>query len=255
MDKIDKKVDAEDEALVLYKIKEIIDDHHLTLAQAFHLLCKIHNIENVVDPLDEVSLYNKKLLVAGGKVNQTLLFHLKQAVQLTLDLSANLEPHGNEYTLAIADKLEKEFVCAEFLTDDFRKKVAGRYFKGDETIAKYFLIFRSLFPVKDKKRNVKWNTKFGFIYDGVGLWDSAPRIAKKFLEVYRKKDIGVFLEATYRYAKDSIDIEAERTFMTKPYKFLIGYEDHYDTTMGYIKERLEAKMKLGKKDDQSKLNV
>jgi hypothetical protein len=230
-----------------------MDDHHLTLAQAFHLMCRVHSIEHILDPIEEVSLYNKKLLLSNGKVNQTLLFHLKQATQLSLDLKAFLDPKGNDYTLAIADKIEKEFVCAEFMDEAFRKKIAGRYFKGDETIARYFLIFRSLFPVKDKKRNSKWNTKFGFIYDGIGLWDSAPRVAKKFLEVYRKKDIGVFLEATFRYAKDSIVIEDEKIFMTKPYKFLASYEDYYDTTMTLITDRVKAKIE--RKTSQTKLNV
>jgi len=253
MDEVEKTVSAEDESLVLYKIKEIIDDHHLTLSQAFHLLCSIHNIENTIDPLEEVSLYNKKLLLPGGTVNQTLLFHLKQSVQLSLDLKVFVDPKGNDYTLAIADRIEKEFVCDEFLTDAFRKKIADRYFKGDETIARYFLIFRSLFPVKDKKRNAKWNTKFGFIYDGIGLWDTSPRIAKKFIEIYKKKDIGVFLEATYRVVKDTISIDDERCFMTKPYKFLVAYEDHYDDALEAIKQRMESKAKL--KKNNTKLNV
>jgi len=253
MEEVEKTVSAEDEALVLYKIREIVDDHHLTLTQAYYLLCKIHTIDVVLDPIEEVSLYNKKLLLSNGNVNQTLLFHLKQATQLSLDLKAFIQPKGNDYTLAIADKLEKEFVCAEFLETEFKKRIADRYFKGDETITKYFIIFRSLFPVKDKKRNAKWNTKFGFIYDGIGLWDNSPRIAKKFMEIYRKKDIGIFLEATYRYAKDSVIVDEEKTFMTKPYKFLVAYEDYYDTTMDAIKERVKAK--ADRKGTQNKLNV
>ncbi len=252
MDEVEKTVSAEDEALVLYKIKEIVDDHHLTLSQAFHLLCVIHNIENDLDPIEEVSLYNKKLLLPGNNVNQTLLFHLKQGVQLTLDLRTNLEPKGDDFTLAIADKIEKEFVCTEFLTDEFRKKIADRYFKGDETIARYFLIFRSLFPVKDRKRNAKWNTKFGFIYDGIPLWDNSVRVAKKFIEIYRKKDIGVFLEATYRAVKDVTKPDEERTFMTKPYKFLLAYEDYYDDALELIKKRKETKVKV---DTTNKLNL
>ena len=159
--------------------------------------------------------------------------------------------HNN--SSSFADNIEKAFVCDEFLTDEFKKKIADRYFKGDETIARYFLIFRSLFPVKDRKRNAKWNTKFGFIFDGYPLWDNSPRVAKKFLEIYRKKDIGVFLEATYKTVKDSIDIDNERCYMTKPYKFLLAYEDAYDDAMKSILARIKTKQKLANKT--TKLNL
>jgi len=215
------------ESDTLYLIKEIMTDHHLTLEQAFYLMCKINDIDHNITATDTVSLYNKGLL-KNQMVNKTLLFHLHQGKQLTLDLPFSSEPKCTDYTAEIADRIEKVFVPDKHLAPDYRKAVADRYFKGDLSLARYFIIFQSLFPVKDKAKNSKWNTKFGFIYDGIGLWDSSPRISKKFIEVYKKKDIGIFLEATYTRVKDSIDFEASRCFMTKPYKFLVAFDDVYD---------------------------
>jgi len=213
-------------ASVLYDITGIMNDHSLSADQALYLMCETENINYVLGIADINSLYNKGLLVKG-KVNQTLLFHLKAPKQLTLDLNSTSTPNSTAFTLQIAHKIEKTFVIDKFLTDDERKRLADKYFKGDLSVARYFIIFKSLFPVKSKTKNIKWNTKFGFIYDGIGLWDDSLRVAKKFHDIYRKLDMGIFLEATYRKVKDSIDFEQERCFMTKPYKFLTGFDSYY----------------------------
>lgn len=239
MDKV--VVDVTQRALVIYQIKELMVDHHLTLEQTLHVLCVLHDIENTITATDTVSLMNKGLILRGGTVNQTLLFHLQEGKQLVMDMNFSTDPVGDEFTFDIADRLEKAFVCDEFLKDEFRKKTADRYFKGDLNLSRYFLIFRSLFPVKHATRNFKWNTKFGFVYDGTGLWDIDMRVAKKFVEIYKKKDIGVFLECTYNKVRDTIDFESDRIFMTKPYKFLLAYEELYEDTFNTVAIRRDKK--------------
>jgi hypothetical protein len=220
----------------LFSIKELIKDHSLSLEQVMYLLCLIHNIEYDISASEVNGLYNKGLLKPGGKVNQTLLFHLKKANQLVMDLNFNSKPIGNEFTLNLAYALEKSFVLDEFLTEDYRKEIADEYFKGDLSVSRYFIIFRSMFPYKDKKRNRKWNTKFNLSYDGMTLWDNSIRVVKKFYEVYRKRDIGIFLQATYTWANECIDYETEKVFMTKPYKFLNSYEGMYELVNNKIME-------------------
>jgi len=229
-------------ASILYDITGIMNDHNLSADQALYLMCEIENIEYTLSMADVNSLYNKGLLVKG-KVNQTLLFHLKAPKQLTLDLNPISTPNGTVSTLQIAHRIEKTFVIDKFLANEERKRLADKYFKGDLSVARYFIIFKSLFPVKSKTRNSKWNTKFGFIYDGIGLWDDSLRVAKKFHDVYRKLDIGIFLEATYRKVKDSIDFEQEKCFMTKPYKFLTGFDSYYRDVEDIIMMRETKKAK------------
>ena len=242
MDKVESK-----DIDLLYTIKEVMKDHHITLTQAFYLMCAIHNIEFDITPGDIVALYNKSLIVKG-KVNTKLLFRLReQPEQLTLDMPFKSKPKGTKISLAIAEKIEKEFVIDTFLTEKEQKYIADKYFKGDLVAARYFIIFKSLFPVKSKKRNAKWNKKFGFVYDGVSLWDDSMKIAKKFHEIYRKQDIGAFLEATYMMVKDSTNLEEEKCFMTKPGKFLTSYDSYYREAL----ERMEDRDK--KKDDGGKM--
>lgn len=210
----------------LFEIKDIMTDHSVTADQALYLLCKLNNIEYDVDLSSITSLYNKGLLVKN-KVNATLLYHLKKAEQLTLDIPFTSKPNGTDFTLDRAHRIEKEFVSDIYNTDEEKKRLADKYFKGDIVLARYFIIFKSLFPVKHKKNNSKWNKKFGMIYEGMSLWDDNMRVTKKFIEIYKKLDIGIFLEATYRRVRDSIDLEQDRCFMTKPYKHLTSFDSYY----------------------------
>lgn len=254
MDKVNQEeATVPDYSSALYVIKDIMTDHHLTADQAMYLLCKFYNIEYDIDIAGVTSLYNKGLLIKGNKVNATLLFHLKKPMQLTIDLPFNSKPRGTELTLDRANRIEKEFVIDEFISDEEKKSVADKYFKGDLMLAKYFIIFRALFP-STHRRNYKWNKKFGFVYEGIDLWDSSPRVAKKFIEIYKKLDIGIFLEATYKRVRDSIDIEQNKCFMTKPYKHMLSFDTYYKDVEIELK-KATSKDKKNTDDKIDKLKV
>ncbi len=247
MDKVEKELTTSD---VLFNIKDIMLDHSLTADQTMYLLCKFNDIDYDIDITGVTSLYNKGLLTKGNTVNATLLFHLKKAKQQTLNLTFNSSPNGTELTLDRADRIEKAFVIDVFLEDDERKYIADKFFKGDLVLARYFIIFKSLFPIPHKTNNSKWNKKFGFTYEGINLWDSNFRVAKKFIEIYKKYDIGIFLEATYRKVKESIDLEQEKCFMTKPYKHLLSFDSYYRE----VEVDLKRQKKRSEKDTKNKID-
>jgi len=260
MDKIEAKEEKEDitkelfPSYALYAIKDIMTDHKLTADQALFILCKFCNIEYDVSLNDITSLYNKGLLIKGNNVNATLLFHLKNNEQMTLDLVFNSNPRGTDITLERANRIEKEFVVDIFLTNEEKKYIADKYFKGDMVLARYFIIFKSLFPVKHRVNNSKWNKKFGFIYEGMSLWDDSSRVAKKFIEIYKKLDIGIFLEATYKRVKETIDLEQEKCFMTKPYKHLLSFDSYYRQVEADLKnQKVRSEKDIGLKIDSLKV--
>jgi hypothetical protein len=218
----------------IYEIKDIMKEHALTLDQAVYLLASIHSIDWELTGADALSLVSKGL-IKDNKVNQTILFRTRPSIQGTLDFNFESKPKGTDETLKLAHNLETKLVPSAHLTADYVKKTADEYFKGDISVARYFIIFRHLFPVRDIKSNLHWNKHFGFSYDGISLWDSHIRVAKKFHEIYRKKDIGLFLSGAYHCVRDSINVEESRCFMTKPYKFLLAFEPWYETA----RERLE----------------
>jgi hypothetical protein len=237
----------------LYGIQDIMREHSLTLEQAFYILCKFYNIEQDKSMQVEGTLYNKGL-IKDKKVNATLLFHLKRPVQTTLDLAFESKPIGTEFTLDRATRIEKEFVLDEFLDEKERKIVADKHFKGDKVLARYFIIFRSLFPV-NMKRNSKWNKKFGFTYTGYDMWDDHPRVSKKFIEIYKKFDIGIFLEATYKRMRSAVNLEQETCFMVKPYKHMLSFDMYYREVLSDLEKASKKKDKTGVKSKIDKLKV
>lgn len=222
----------------IFELRDVMKEHQLTLDQAVYLLASLHSIDWELSGADALSLVNKGL-IRDNKVNQTILFRTRPPIQGVLDFNTESKPRGTEETLRMAHNLETKLVPAIHLADAYRKTTADEFFKGDLTVAKYFIIFRHMFPVRDIKANVLWNRHFGFSYNGITLWDSHIRVSKKFHEIYRKKDIGLFLSGAYYCVSDSLDAEHEKCFMTKPYKFLLAFEPWYETA----KERLEEKQK------------
>jgi hypothetical protein len=223
-------------SLFIYELKDVIKEHALTLDQAIYLLATIENIDWELTGADALALVSKGL-IRDNQVNQTLLFRTRPPVQGVLDLNTESIPRGTDETLKLAHNLETKLVPSHHLTSEYRKVVADEYFKGDLSIARYFIIFRHLFPVRDIKSNANWNKHFGISYQGISLWDSHVRVAKRFWELYRKKDIGLVLAGLYYYVADSVDLESEKCYVTKPYKYLLAYEPWYETA----KERLDAK--------------
>lgn len=247
---------SEHTAEVLATINELMVTHNITLEQAFHVMCLINLVPNDgITAEAVVGLYNKGLL-KDGKVAVNKAFPEKKIAekeaQLELDMKVDVEPIGTEETLSLAHKIEKQFVPDKYLDDTkhpskdvtWLEYMANMYFKGDTTITRYYLIFRALFPKKDKSENKKWNKHFGFTYDGITLWDSSMLVAKKFLSVYRKVDMGIFILATYEAVKDGIDFEHQKSFMQKPGKFLNSYHD-------YLLTAVEKAEKLLVKSDQN----
>jgi hypothetical protein len=235
---MDKVIMSEETAAVLTTIKELMEVHDITSNQALYLMFKLNNIEYDVTKDEHGGLFNKGLLLLDDEVNTDVAFaYKKNGGQLELKLEIETTPKGTEISLTIAEKIEKEFVVDENLTNEYRQEVASEFFKSDKIVARYFIIFEALFPTKNPKRNRKWNAKFGFIYNGVGLKDHSVRVAKKFHEVFRKKDMGVFLEATYNKVRDSINLEKEECYMMKPYKFLSSYSDYYRDAKETMKQR------------------
>jgi hypothetical protein len=208
----------------IYELKDIITEHSITLEQAYYCLCAVHNIEYEISAADMIPLYQKGLF-KNNKINTKVLFRSRETPE-QVQLETTFEgtpPKSSPTNLETALRLESRLVIDSRLTDEYREEIAQKYFKGDKTVARYFIIFRSIFPVKDAKINAKWNRHFRYKYEGITLWDTHVRVTKKFHELYRKEDIGLLIAGTYLYAHDVICPDEETCWMTKPYKFLANH--------------------------------
>lgn len=238
-------------ASFIFELKDVMKEHQLTLDQAVYLLASVETVDWELTGADALSLVNKGL-IRDNKVNQTLLFRTRPVLQGTLDLNFESMPHRSctDETLRLAHNLETKLVPGTHLTEAYRKAIADEYFKGDLTVARYFIIFRHLFPVRDIKANINWNKLFGISYNQMTLWDSHVRVAKKFHDIYRKKDVGLLLAGAYYNVVDTLDSERNMSYMTKPYKYLLAFEPWYELA----KEKLEEKQRIAVQAEAIKLD-
>ncbi len=212
----------------LYEVKDVMKEHGLTATQTFQVLSLLHGIEWEIPATDLIILVNKRLVKAGNKVNVDVLFRRDKSKQLIIDLTFNSDPVGTEETLKLAANLLKELVDPEQLKETNLKTIANEYFAGDVTKAKYFTIFRAMFPIKNLKENKRWNKHFKITYEGSSRWSSSYIVPKKFDKIFKERDIGLFLTGLYYAVVDSIDYNTHMCFITKPEKFLNDYTQWYD---------------------------
>lgn len=242
---------------MLYEIYDLKKEHAINNDQALYLIAKHFGVTwEEVDAEDLLMLYQKSL-IKNGKVNTKVVFRAREAEQGILDLNPASKPIGTDEELNHAHKLEEKLVIKERLTPEFRKKVADEFFHGDLTVARYFIIFRAMFPVKDKNDNKLWNKHFGITFDDASRWDSSIKVAKHFHKnVYIKLNMGAFLAGTYYWVRDSIN-EDGSCFVTKPHKYLLEQaKEAYDRAldrMNKVTVQREETVKLNTDGEINKL--
>lgn len=172
------------------------------------------------------------------------LWEGRDVVQGSLDLpfssakSSNID--SSEYVKIIEDNLVPDKDILERYTTKFAKE----YFGGDLTLGYYFSLMRFVYPPRfNDTHSSKWLTHFKVQYNGTNLWSPNKNVAKKFKEIYVKKDIGVFLVGVYLAVLDSVKLESNECYMTSLLKFLNNYDTWYD----YALERIEAKLERNEK--------
>jgi len=212
----------------MYEIKNLTKKHGITIDQLLLTYSYLYGINwSKFSKSDDVLvLYNKGILTAGNKVNTTKLFGKKESGQLQLNMESESEPKGTEETLKLAENLKATFGVDADFTEDNLKEVAQTYFKGDVTIAYYFMIYKGLFPKSTKNQdNAKWNSYFGFRFDDMSKWTTTVAMANKFAKIYKTEDIGLFLSGTFYYVKDTIDYERGKCYAVRADRFLDMYKE------------------------------
>jgi len=237
----------------LFEIIDIKKEHGLQFDQVMYLLCSMEDIDfDLINAADVVALFNKGLIKKDGSLNMEVIYRNREEKTevITEDTAEGKQPEFQKPNIKYPDSKAKllsiwdKLVPNERKTESAVKKVADTYFKGDMEIAKYFTMFKALFPSKDQKANRLWNNHFGIVHTGITLWDAHVRVAKKFLEIYTKKEIAVFLTGLYLYIKDSISVDDAKCYATKPYKFLNAYQSWYEMAEEWFKSNAKNRTQV-----------
>lgn len=218
----------------LLLVSDIMTTHTLTEREAIAVLRCYSSLTHDLSITERISLVNKGLLKIDDTVDEGVLFKDKDVIQTSLSLQFESVPKEENH-LDLAHKLEKELVPADIDREEMTKVYADKYFHGDKTVARYFIIFRFLFPDKTSPGALNWTRHFKVGFDSTKRWTPTAANAKKFHDIYRKKDIGLFLAGAYYAVLDSVDINAGTCFMTTSDKFMMRYDSWYEYAESKVK--------------------
>jgi len=239
---MDKKVLAE----TLMLIDDIMNSHTLTERESIAVLRSYAGMTHTLSITERVPMVNSGLLLLDDTVNESLLFKDKEVIQTSLNLQFESVPKSTSDHLDLAHKLEKELVPSDIDKDEMIKYYADKYFSGDKSVARYFVIFRFLFPDKTSPGSTNWTRHFKVGFDSTKRWVPTAGNAKKFHDIYRKKDIGIFLASTYYAVLDSVNIADGTCFMTTSDKFMLRYDSWYE----YAADKIKAAQEKAKNRQQ-----
>ena len=246
---MDKKVLTE----TLMLLDDIMTTHSLTEREAVAVLRSFCSMTHTLSITERMPLVNSGLLLLDDTVNEGLLFKDKEVIQTSLNLQFESVPKCPSEHLDIAHKLEKELVPADIDKDEMIKHYADKYFSGDKAVARYFIIFRFLFPDKTSPGSINWTRHFKVGFDSTKRWVPTASNAKKFHDIYRKKDIGIFLAGAYYAVLDSVNVSEGTCFMTTSDKFMSRYDSWYEYAADKIKAAQEKEKSRQKMIDDNNI--
>ena len=114
------------------------------------------------------------------------------------------------------------------------------YFDGNDLLTSLYFTWLYLFPDNNStpENNAGWKNLFGIDYNGVRLRLDTEGARKNFKKMVNKKDIGIFIFATYRFIKDHI--RDGRHFIPKISNYYPVQEDWYDSTRELVEKSDQA---------------
>ncbi len=118
----------------------------------------------------------------------------------------------------------------------------------------FFFIFMQMFPSSDKLKNIHWNKHFESEWDNVTLRRASPSIIRKFKEIYKSKDIGLFILGTYLFIKASYNKDKGKYFVKSIDNYLKEYKNWYEEASEMM-DRGELNHLIGTKDRISTTNT
>ncbi len=211
-------------------IMTLVDVHKITVQQAVGLIARAHSMEWSFTARELFSLIKKQLLSTDHHVvNSDRFFRpLTDAGSEEEDIAKELlytkSKRATNDSLTIANNLFKKLVPAEYQEKKYISTLARKNFLGEYDMAKCYITFRHLFPTGDLQDDFLWNRHFGITYQDTNRWEEKPLIRSKFRVIYKTKDIGLFLQATYFAVKNSVKEDLGTAYMSKVSNYLLDYE-------------------------------
>jgi len=210
---------------------------NITCNQALFLSAVQENIFSIDLPGEEVLDLVQRGHMRGNRVSPETLELIKEILDGRKDAGAKEAKLNAQYPKLTRETGEIVKVLAKHLFQDYTKKDQERLSKyNNNLIALPFLyLFLSMFPTSDDKKNAAWKKHFGVNASKVTLRRLTNGTARKFQQIWKTKDIGLFLLATYIFIKETYNEDDDKYYVKK----IENYMTEWDYWYGIAEDKLE----------------
>jgi len=212
-------------------ISVISDETALSTTQILYLISLEYNlIHSNVDiyPEELVSLIQKEYIFQGRitKLGSSILKYKEPEVNTTKIAIDSTLPRITEPTANIVKRLSTHFLGDMFKGNDYK---SYNEHCDNPIMAPFFFMFMNMFPTSNSERNKHWNKHFDTVWTNVNLRRVTTMTTKKFKQVWKTKDIGLFLLGTYLFIQGSHNQEKNVYFVKSLENYWKEYDYWYET--------------------------
>lgn len=225
--------------IVLNNVYSVLEQGIINADQALYLIYTSREISYPIKATDLLKLTKLKLIV-GGKIGKSLLLE----ENIKLGVKGTIKPmYNSEISKSIPAKI-CGYVCVKnpitngllFPSGEASiQHTADNFLGGEGLIAYHYLIFLFMFPIEGDT-NKRWEKHFNnsFVYHGARLRVRTRGSGSAFKKIARKKDMGIFLYATYLFIKSSI--RENKAYVKTISNYLREYDEWYNEAEIKIKK-------------------
>lgn len=231
----------------------------LTCNQALFLLAYLVDVFSIDLPGEELLDLIQRGYLKGNRVTADGIERVQQAL-------LGIEPKIEEEV-----KLNSQYPILTRETGQLVKVLAKHFHRGQLTpkevehlgaytknpmVIPFLFMFLQMFPTADTAKNVAWAEHFGENGSGVTLRKVSRGTARKFQEIWKKKDIGLFLLGTYLCIKQSYNKDSDKYFVMKIENYLAECDYWYQQaedmlTRGALEAMTKPNIKPGVRENNN----
>jgi hypothetical protein len=196
--------------------------NNLSINQSIYLFCLKENINNCPINAEELLKLSELKLVLSSKITNLALIsidNLDKNIKFDERLPILSENSGNFLKI----------LAEHFMSDGIKEKEFSylNSYLNNSIMVPFFYLFLELFPTSDKEKNKKWREHFGD-YDNVTLRRISNGTVRKFKQIWKSKDIGLFLLGTYMFITQSFNEDKKKYFIKNIENYLSEHQEWYN---------------------------
>ncbi len=211
-------------------IIQVKDTFQLSVNQAVFLLAMNEGIDKIdIEPNDLILLINEGH-ISGNKLSIETrneiakIIEVKTVGKVKKNIGATY-PILTPETGTIVKQLAKTFLGNRLNGKEFERVEA--YFTTNVLQVPFFFMFLQMFPSSVEAQNKHWERKFSHKWCQPTLRRMSTGTANKFKQIWKTKDIGIFLLGTYLFIQHSYSQDADKYFIKKIESYLKEYNTWY----------------------------